>query len=344
MVTEGFAQHRAASSHIFAEHPGHRVTLNYNQVQTTRLAAASPPINPDKAGNAMNFLTTSSKVIASLSLVTLVAACGGGGGSAPAPTVTPPVTFACWDGSVLSGTLQPTKAGCTAVPSAGIKAAAVGAALSFTGVPSGATLTSSALIAQSGNSSITFTNGVGTGQVTFSTTYTFAGAKLVFSNAPDLTLAGSFSTAANPVASTCNPTTQKFESGLGACVNQPAVKVLKLNKLPAECQLNLDACYNQKVADGTIQFAQSEIPDLVFALYITFEDFIVEYPVHKSDGTPQNITRDLRAGGQKGNQVDWFAGSRNGVTFKGSSDGICVEYALNASKTAFATTPVTCPN
>ena len=292
----------------------------------------------------MNFLTTSSKVIASLAVVTLAAACGGGGGSAPAPTVTPPVTFACWDGSVLSGTVQPTKAGCTAVPSTGIKAAAVGAALSFTGIPSGAALTGSALIAQTGNSSISFTNGVGTGQVTFSTAYTFTGAKLVFSNAPDLTLAGNFTTAANPVASTCNLTTQKYESGIGACVNQPAVKILKLNKLPAECKLNLDDCYNQKVADGTIQFAQSEIPDLVFALYITFDDFIVAYPVRKSDGTPQNVARDIRNGGQKGNQIDWFTGSRNGVTFKGSSDGICVELALNANKTAFATTPVTCPS
>ncbi len=147
----------------------------------------------------MNFLATTSKVLASLSVATLVAACGGGGGSAPAPTVTPPATCACWDGSVLSGTVQPTKGGCPAVPSTGIKAAAVGAALSFTGIPLGAALTGSALIAQTGNSSITFTNGVGTGQVTFSTTYIFTGAKLVFSNAPDLTLAGNFTTGPDPV-------------------------------------------------------------------------------------------------------------------------------------------------
>lgn len=185
---------------------------------------------------------------------------------------------------------------------------------------------------------------VGTGQVTFSTAYTFTGAKLVFSNGPDLTLAGSFSTAANPVASTCNPAAQKYESGLGACVNQPAVKVLKLNKLLAECQLNLDACYNQKVADGTIQFAQSEIPDLVFALYITFDGFTVAYPVHKSDGTPQNISRNLTGGGSNGSGVDWYAGSKNGVFLKASSTGNCGEYALNANKTAFGTTPVTCPN
>ncbi len=283
----------------------------------------------------------------------ILTACGGGGGSATDLVVTPPVivappvvlVFSCWNGTILSGTVQPTKVGCAAVPDTAVKAVITGTTLSFSGIPTNATLASSTVTAQSGGSVVTWSNGtITSGAMLFSTTYSFIGGKLTFSNAPDLTIAGSFTTGANPAASTCNSTTQKYESGVGACVNQPAIKVLKLNKLPVECQLNLDACYNQKVADGTIQFAQSEISDLVFALYITFDDFVVAYPVHKSDGTPQNVARDIRNGGQKGNPIDWFAGSKNGVTFKGSKDGICVELALNANKTAFATTPVTCPN
>ena len=145
-----------------------------------------------------------------LATALILTACGGGGGSATDLVVTPPVivappvvlVFSCWNGTILSGTVQPTKVGCAAVPDTAVKAVITGTALSFSGIPTNATLASSTVTAtaQSG-SVVTWSNGaITSGAMLFSTTYTFTGGKLTFSNAPDMTIAGNFTTGANPTA------------------------------------------------------------------------------------------------------------------------------------------------
>lgn len=158
-------------------------------------------------------------VFVALATVLTLAACGGGGGSTPTPAVTPPVTFACWDGSVLTGTAQPTKVSCPVVPTTSITTNVAAGVLVFAGIPTGAALTGSTLVSQNGNSSITFTNGaITSGTMLFSTTYTFTGAKLTFSNAPDLTIAGSFVTGPDPTACT----SPSMKNALGICISPPA--------------------------------------------------------------------------------------------------------------------------
>lgn len=162
-----------------------------------------------------------SPAFAALAVTALLTACGGGG-SATAPGATPPAaifSFTCWNGVVLSSTVQPTKVGCAAVTDSAIKAAVTGSALAFTGIPSGAALTGSTLVAQNGNSSITFTNGtITSGTMLLSTTYTFTGGKLTFSNAPDLTIAGSFTTGADPAPCVL----PAMKNSFGVCINPPA--------------------------------------------------------------------------------------------------------------------------
>ena len=274
--------------------------------------------------------------------VTLAACGGGGGGSTTTPAVTPPVTFACWDGSVLTGTVQPTKVGCAAVTDSAIKAAVTGSMLSFTGIPSGAALTGSTLVSQNGNSSITFTNGtITSGTMLFSTTYTFTGGKLTFSNAPDLTIAGSFVTGPDPA--TC--TLPSMKNSFGVCISPPAVAgyswnntmkawvadigvlVTGANTLPDSCFLIGDACWKENVANGKIKFVNSGIimtgqntRPIIFAYYV-IGGF--------SNGNPaagfHNVVAmyaDVEATSPAASQVTWNGGVYFTIpTIKGTASG-----------------------
>lgn len=208
-----------------------------------------------------------SPAFAALAVTALLTACGGGG-SATAPGATPStaiLSFTCWNSVVLLGPVQPTKVGCAAVTDSAIKATVTGSTLTFAGIPTGAALTGSTLVAQNGNSSITFTNGtITSGTIMFSTTYTFTGAKLTFSNAPDLTIAGSFTTGANPVTAWWPPTfipegvknfLDKTLATPGAVVNATYPGQTQSGLLPPLCRITGDDCWKEAVRNGTIKFA-----------------------------------------------------------------------------------------
>lgn len=312
-----------------------------------------------------------------LATALLITACGGGGGGSattPAVTspvvVTPPVTlsFPCWNNVV-----QLTKVDCAAVPIDTIKAVVAGSALSFTGIPSGAALTGSTLVAQGGQSTVTFTNGtITSGTMLFNTTYTFTGGKLTFSNAPDLTIAGSFTTAADP--SSC--TLPAMKNSLGVCISPPAatgytwnaglgawvanvgVKVVGTNELPAGCTFWADQCWKDSVANGTVKFIATPAlmigynnRPVVFAYYRLYSTIFKAnqwnyLPIYADDGSlvGSNIFGGLSQ------EVDFAQGSAKGVIIHEKSTGNCYETAWDSTQKSWsvnggaAATPTTCPN
>ncbi len=313
-----------------------------------------------------------------LAATALLAACGGGGGGSATPVVTPPVvpvnlSFTCWNGVVLSSTVQPTKVGCAAVTDSAIKAVVTGSVLSFTGIPSGAALTGSTLVAQNGNSSITFTNGaISSGAMLFSTTYTYTGGKLTFSNAPDLTIAGSFTTGANPTACTL----PAMKNSLGACISPPAttgytwnaglgawvanvgVKVVGTNELPAGCTFWADQCWKDSVANGTVKFIATPAlmigynnRPVVFAYYRLYSTIFKAnqwnyLPIYADNGSL--VGSNIFGGNIE--EIDFAQGSAKGIIIHSKTVGLCYETAWDSTQKSWsvnggaAATPTTCPN
>ena len=192
----------------------------------------------------------------------IITACGGGGSSVVTPpaVVTPvTLTFTCWNGLILSNTVQPTKVGCAAVTDSAIKAVVTGSVLSFTGIPTGPALTGSTLVAQGGPSTVTFTNGaLVSGTILPTTAYTFTGAKLTFSNAPDLTIAGNFTTAPTAFVWPTDVKTVVEPGIVNGVANQAlAIKTwIKATGLPIGANPR-DPAWDLELANGNIQILKT---------------------------------------------------------------------------------------
>ena len=322
-------------------------------------------------------------IIGVLATALIITACGGGGGGSatdlvvtpPPVIVTPPVVFvfSCWNGTILSGTVQPTKVACAPVPDSSIKAVITGTTLTLTGIPTNATLASSAVTAQSGGSVVTWSNGaITSGTMLFSATYTYTGGKLTFSNVPDLTIAGSFTTGANPTACTL----PAMKNSLGACISPPAatgytwnaglgawvanvgVKVVGTNELPAGCTFWADQCWKDSVANGTVKFIATPAlmigynnRPVVFAYYRLFSTvFKVNawnyLAIYADDGS---LVGSNISGGSR-EEIDFAQGSAKGVIVHSKPTGDCYEMAWNSPQKLWMvnggtnTLPITCPN
>ncbi len=176
-----------------------------------------------------------------------------------------------------------------------------------------------------------------------------------FVGAPSASKTITFTTDADPSIVVC--TAPAMLTTANTCISPPAatgytwnsvvkvwvadrgIYVTSINTLPATC-LNIgDACYLAKAADGTIKFVQGPT-SVMFAVYQTADGYLNTYPINAADGTRNNISAALIAGGASGNLWDYVVGTTSGIIQKVVTPSACFEYAFG---TLWSNSPVTCP-
>ena len=289
----------------------------------------------------------------------MLTACGGGGGTTTPPATggTYTATSLCASGPALTSTVSQAAANalvpnsCPAVPTTGVTVNVVGGMLVVNGLPPGVTVATSSFTAISGGSTVVFTNGALTsGTLLSGATYTYSGAQVTFTNAPNVIIAGTF---VSPVIVVC--IAPAMLNTANACISAPAatgytwnsavkvwvadrgIYITSINTLPAACLNINDACYLAQAANGTIKFAQGPT-NVMFAVYQTADGYLNTMPLN-SDGTPNNVGTSLVSGGASGNFWDYVVGTVSGIIRKTSGGG-CAEFTFG---TLWGASPVTCP-
>jgi hypothetical protein len=197
--------------------------------------------------------------------LTLLAACGGGGDSGtPTPVpVTYTSTKTCWDNSRPVSTVSQVDAdtkvpaSCPPITTTGVTVSIVNGVLTFAGFPSGAAITGSTLTATSASSTVSYTDGIlRSGTLLGSATYTYSGATVAFTNAPNATLAGTF---LSPALASAWPTNVKalFEPGVVNGTVNPALAVRTWLALNPVTNVIGDAAWNANLVNGNVQIVKS---------------------------------------------------------------------------------------
>lgn len=229
----------------------------------------------------------------------MLTACGGGGGTTTPPATggTYTATSLCASGPALTSTVSQAAANalvpnsCPAVPTTGVTVNVVGGMLVVNGLPPGVTVATSSFTAISGGSTVVFTNGALTsGTLLSGATYTYSGAQVTFTNAPNVIIAGTF---VSPVIVVC--IAPAMLNTANACISAPAatgytwnsvvaggvwvadigVLVSTANLLPVTSFVIGDAAWLTAAANGTIKYVktasikQQDSRPLIYAFYKT---------------------------------------------------------------------------
>jgi hypothetical protein len=287
-------------------------------------------------------------IIVAVSAAILTACGGGGGGSSDTPPTTPPTTTTytsaktCHNGQRPTSTVSQAAAdalvpnSCPAVPTTGVTVSVVGGVLVVNGLPSGVTIASSSLTATNGSSVVVYSNGALVSGSLISGTYTYSGATVTFTNAPAVTLAGTFLSPVTPVVFNW-PTDIKnlVEVGIVNGTVTPSLAITEWTTMsPYTEQINNSDDWKTNLKNGNVKILKSGemAPDIngvqrniwraVF--YNPWAKSWCITPVHADNGTAYN--GDTRTSVSCGSGSMGFivgvsdtTANKNGVIYKGLS-------------------------
>ncbi|MEY4507816.1 MAG: hypothetical protein RL297_2394 [Pseudomonadota bacterium] len=252
-------------------------------------------------------------IIVAVSAAILTACGGGGGGSSDTPPTTPPTTTTytsaktCHNGQRPTSTVSQAAAdalvpnSCPAIPTTGVTVSVVGGVLVVNGLPSGVTIASSSLTATNGSSVVVYTNGALVSGTLMSGTYTYSGAAVTFTNAPAVTLAGTFLSPVPPPVVFNWPTDIKnlVEVGIVNGTVTPSLAITEWTTMsPYTQQINNSDDWKTNLKNGNVKILKSGemAPDIngvqrniwraVF--YNSFTKGWCMTPVHADNGTAYN--------------------------------------------------------